>query len=161
MKKADDRDIIEHGVRAKHSADEGFDASEPQSRAIWGFAIASVICLVVVIGALQQYFEKVWNDAVYEKVLAPPSEQLIDVRGRDDWDLTHYMYLDKKSGQVRIPVEEAQKKFFEEQAAGKSLSPGKPLAPKKEDLEGWQGTGEAPPAPDATPAPAAVAENKK
>ena len=149
--------LSDHTVRAKHNADEGFDATEPQSKAIWGFAIASVICLVVVIGALQQYFEKVWDDAVYQKVLSPPSEQLNDVRGRDDWDLTHYMYLDKKSGQVRIPLDEAQKKFFEEQAAGKSFYPAKNTTPKKEDLEGWQGTGEAP----AAPAPAAVAENKK
>jgi hypothetical protein len=126
-----------------------------------------VIALVVVIGALQQYFEKVWNDAVYEKVLAPPSQQLETVRGRDDWDLTHYMYLDKQAGQVRIPVEEARKKFFEEQAAGKTFYPGKTAPPKKDDLDGWQGTGEAPGAPGAAPGaapatpPASVAENNK
>src|SRR5215472_15787963 len=93
---------IEH-----HSPEEGFDRTDPKSGAIWLFAIGSVIILVVVIGALQQYFEKIWNDAVYEKVLAPPSEQLRDVRGRDDWDLTHSMYLNKQTGQVRIPLEQA------------------------------------------------------
>ena len=55
--------------------------------------------------AIQGYFEHIWTQAVYEKVLAPPSEQLKEVRGRDDWNLTHYMYMDKPSGQVRIPVD--------------------------------------------------------
>ena len=121
-------DKIEH-----HDPTEGFDRTEPKTGAIWAFTVGSVVVLIVVIFALQQYFEKIWNDAVYEKVLAPPSVELKTVRGRDDWDLTHYMYLHKETGQVRIPLERAQELFMKEVAAGKPFYPGKPTVPKKEE----------------------------
>src|SRR5258707_6091937 len=113
--------MSEHDIKhiEHHDPTEGFDPTEPKSGAVWGFAIGSVLVLVITIWALQQYFEKIWNDAVYEKVLAPPSEELQTVRARDDWDLTHSMYLDKKSGQVRIPVDKAQELFMKEVAEGK------------------------------------------
>src|SRR5215472_3581614 len=129
---------------------DGFDRSEPNAISIWGFTIGSVIALALVIGALQGYFFKIWNDAEQEKVLTAPDSRLQDVRARDDWDLTHYMYLDKKAGQVRIPVDRAQDLFLKEVAAGKTFYPGKPTVPKKEE-----------PAPAAAPAngaaPAAAA----
>src|SRR5271168_259816 len=86
---------------------EGFDRAEPSAAAIATFMIGSLILLVLTILAIQQYFDHIWNEAVYEKILAPPSELLREVRGRDDWNLTHYMYMDKPSGQVRIPVDRA------------------------------------------------------
>jgi hypothetical protein len=131
-------DKVEH-----HESSEGFDRSEPKTGAIWAFTIGSVLVLILVIGALQQYFEKIWNDAVYEKILAPKSPELQTVRARDDWDLTHYMYLHKETGQVRIPLERAQELFMKEVAAGKPFYPGKPTVPKKEE-----------PDTSATPAPA-------
>ncbi len=97
---------------------------------------------------------------MYEKVLVAPSEQLEQVRGRDDWDLTHSMYLNKDTGQVRIPLDRAQELFLQEAAAGKSFYPGKPTAPKKDDTDGWQGlqsaapAGASPAAPTAAPAAA-------
>src|SRR5580704_16773810 len=112
---------------------EGFDRAEPSAGAITAFMIGSLILLVLTILAIQQYFDHIWNQAVYEKVLAPPSELLHEVRGRDDWNLTHYMYLDKPSGQVRIPVDRAMELLLEESAAGKTFYPGKPTAPKKEE----------------------------
>jgi hypothetical protein len=117
-----------------HDPSEGFDRTEPASKAIWAFTIGSVVVLIITIGALEQYFEKIWNDAVQEKILSAPSTELETVRHRDDWDLTHYMYLNKESGQVRIPLERAQDLFMKEVAAGKPFYPGKASAPKKEDL---------------------------
>jgi hypothetical protein len=131
-----------------HEASEGFDRSEPQTGAIWAFTIGSVLVLVLVIGALQQYFEKIWNEAVYQKILAPKSPELQTVRGRDDWDLTHYMYLHKETGQIRIPVDRAKDLFMKEVAAGKTFYPGKPTVPKKEE-------------PDTSAAPASPAAEKK
>ncbi len=144
-----------------HQPSEGFDRGEPEVKSIWAFAAGSIIVLLITIVALQHYFEKIWNDAVYEKVLVAPSEQLEQVRGRDDWDLTHSMYLNKETGQVRIPLDHAQELFLQEAAAGKPFYPGKPAAPKKDDAEGWQGlqvdapAGTAPAA--GNPAPAAAA----
>ena len=97
---------------------------EPQAPTIWAFTIGSVIILIVVILALQQYFDKIWNDAVYEKVLAPPSQELQDLRNRDDWALTHYSYQDKSKGQVRIPLDQAQELFLKEAAEGKTVLSG-------------------------------------
>ncbi len=125
-------DIHEHGIRTHHEPSEGFDYTEPQAPKIWAFTIGSVIILVVVIVALQQYFDKIWNDAVYEKVLAAPSQELQDQRNRDDWALTHYRYEDKSKGQVRIPLDRAQELFLKEAAEGKTFYPAKPTLPKND-----------------------------
>ena len=125
-------DIHEHGARTHHDPSEGFDYSEPQTPKIWAFTVGSVIILIVVIVALQQYFDKIWNDAVYEKVLAAPSQELQDQRNRDDWALTHYRYEDKSKGQVRIPLEQAEALFLKEAAEGKTFYPAKPTLPKND-----------------------------
>jgi hypothetical protein len=129
---------------------EGFDKQEPQAGAIAGFAIGSVVLLIITIVALQQYFNKIWEEAVYEKVLAPPSEQLIDLHNREDWNLTHYGYSDKASGTVRIPVDRAMELFKQEASSGKLFYPAKNTVPKKEE-----------PAAAATPTAAAPGEPEK
>jgi hypothetical protein len=132
---------------------EGYDRDEPSAGAIVAFAVISLLLLVLTIGAIQQYFEHIWNQAVYEKILAPPSELLREVRGRDDWNLTHYMYMDKTSGQVRIPVERAMELNLQDAAAGKTFYPAKATVPKNE-APAFAVPGQAPaPAPGAAPAP--------
>jgi hypothetical protein len=131
----DPADIHEHGVRTHHDASEGYDHTEPAASPIWAFTIGSVIILVVVIFAIQQYFEKVWNDAVYDKVLAAPSQELQDQRNRDDWALTHYSYQDKDKGVVRIPLDRAQELVLQDAAQGKTFYPAKPTKPKSEEEE--------------------------
>ncbi len=140
-------------VELKHAtAKEGFDHTEPQSGAIVGFALGSVVLLIITILALQSYFNHIWEEAVYEKVLAPPSQQLLDLHNREDWNQTHYGYSDKASGAVRIPVDRATELFKEELKSGKLFYPAKNTVPKKEE----------PVAPVSTaPAPAAGAPEKK
>jgi hypothetical protein len=138
-----------------HDASEGFDHTEPQAPKIWAVTVGSVLVLVLVIWSLQQYFEKVWNDAVYEKVLAPPSVQLQDVRDRDEWALTHYQYQEPTKKQVRIPVDRAEELFLKEAAEGKTFYPGKPTVPKKEEPD----TAGAPPTSIADAAAAAFPAN--
>lgn len=112
---------------------EGFDHTEPKAGAIAGFAIGSVILLIVTILALQSYFYHIWDEAVYEKILAPPSEELKALHYREDWYLTHYSYTDKKTGVVRIPLDRAIDLFAQEAASGKLFYPAKDAAPKKEE----------------------------
>jgi|SRR5271163_2438560 len=128
-------DDHEHGIRTHHDASEGFDHSDPATPKIWLFTVGSVIVLIVVIVALQQYFDKIWSDAVYQKILEPPSQELQDMRNRDDWALTHYSYQDKSKGQVRIPLDLAQELFLKESADGKLFYPAKPTLPKKDEDE--------------------------
>src|SRR5581483_5751613 len=115
------------------SPEEGFDHSEPKTGAVAAFAVGSVFLLVLTIVALQVYFNKIWDEAVYEKILAPPSEQLKALHYREDWFMTHYSFTDKKTGVVRIPLNEAMQKFADEAAAGKLFYPAKNYVPKKED----------------------------
>jgi hypothetical protein len=143
---------------------EGFDRDEPSVGAIFGFAAGSMILLVMTIFAIQQYFEHIWNDAVYEKILAPPSEQLHEVRGRDDWNLTHYLYMDKATGQVRIPVDQAMDLMLKDAATGKTFYPAKEYVPKVEPAAPVPGAPGAPgaavPGAATTPPPAAAPEKK-
>jgi len=160
MSVEDGREVIPADPR------EGFDHQEPSSGAIAAFAVGSMILLVLTIVAIQQYFEHIWTQAVYEKILAPPSEQLKEVRGRDDWNLTHYMYMDKASGQVRIPVERAMELNLQDAAAGKTFYPAKATVPKKEEpAAAAPGAAPVPGAPGVTPAatppPPAAAPEKK
>jgi hypothetical protein len=136
---------------------EGFDRAEPSVGAIVAFAAASLVLLVITIFAIQAYFEHIWNEAVYEKVLAPPSELLQEVRGRDDWNLTHYMYMDKTTGQVRIPIDRAMDMVLQDAAAGKTFYPAKDTSTKKDEP---QAVVAAAPAAGAAPS-AAPAEVKK
>lgn len=122
---------------------EGFDHTEPRAGAIAAFAIGSVILLIITIAALQVYFDHIWQEAVYEKVLAPPSEELKALHYREDWFLTHYSYTDKKTGVVRIPLDRAMELFSQEAAAGKLFYPAKNVLPKKDDTA----TAAAAPAP--------------
>ena len=119
----------------KHDPKEGFDPTEPDTKSIWGFTIGSVLLLVFTLVALQVYFEDIYQKAVSEKVLLPPSMQLQELRSRDSYNLTHYMYgdLDKASGRVRVPVARAMEVFAQEAQAGKLFYPAKPTAPKKEE----------------------------
>ncbi len=137
-----------------HNPDEGFDQREPSSGAIAAFAIGSLVLLVLTIAAITQYFNKVYDEAVYEKILSAPSEQLRDVRGRDDWNLTHYLYMNKETGQIRIPVDRAMELMLQDAAAGKTFYPAKPTVPK---VEPATLTAVAPAAPGTAPAAGAAA----
>ena len=147
-----------------HDPQEGFDATEPNTSVIWLFTIGSVVGLVLVIVAVQGYFEQIYKEAVYERVLTVPSELLQDVRNRDAWNLTHYMYgnLDKSTNRVRIPIDKAMQMFATEAAAGKLFYPAKATAIKVEEPAaaaapaGATPAGTAPTA--AAPAAAAPAE---
>jgi len=138
---------------AHHDPSEGFDKSEPNTPAIWLFTVASVLGLILVIAAVQGYFEQIYKEAVYDRVLSVPSEQLQDVRNRDAWNLTHYMYgnLDKSTNRVRIPIDKAMQMFATEAAAGKLFYPAKDTPIKVE------APAAAAPADGAAPAAGAVA----
>ena len=146
-------EAYEHPIQ-HHEPQEGFDTTEPNAGAIWGFTIGSVVTLILVIVAVQVYFESIYKQAVFDRVLSAPSGQLQDLRNRDSWNLSHYMYgdLNKASGRVRVPIDKAIQTFADETAAGKLFYPAKPTVPKKEEPTA--------PAADATAAPVPAAGAK-
>src|ERR1700704_5811574 len=154
-------DAYEHPI-VHHDPQEGFDSTEPNTPAIWLFTVVSVLGLVLVIVAVQGYYDQIYKQAVYERVLIAPSELLQDVRNRDAWNMTHYMYgnLDKSTNRVRIPIDKAMQTFAAEAAAGKLFYPAKATPIKIEEPGAAAATpaGAAPAGATPAAAPAAKAE---
>ena len=156
-------EVYDHPI-APHDPKEGYDRTEPAVGAIFGFGLGSVLLLILLIVAVQGYFDQIYQQAVSEKILTAPSLQLQEVRNRDAWNMTHYMYGDmkKESGRVRMPVEKAMEMFAQEAGAGKLFYPAKATAIKKEEPAAAPAAGAAGAAPGAAaPAPAAKLDAKK
>jgi hypothetical protein len=116
----------------KHDPKEGFDPSEPEATRITLFVVLSVITLVVVIVALQNYFEGVWTSAVTDKVLTVAPPELKDQRALEAWRMTHYEYTTDAKKEVRIPLDRARELVLKDAAEGKTFYPAKPTTPKPE-----------------------------
>lgn len=97
------------------------------------FVILSVGTLIVVIIALQNYFDSVWNVSVEEKVLAAPAPELKDQRALENWRFTHYEYTTPEKTEVRIPIERARELVLQEAKEGKTFYPARPTVPKAEE----------------------------
>jgi hypothetical protein len=116
----------------KHDPKEGYDATEPEASRITMFVIVSVVTLVVVIVALQNYFEGVWTSAVTEKILTVAPPELKDQRALEAWRMTHYEYTTPEKKEVRIPLEKSREMVLQDAAQGKTFYPAKPTMPKPE-----------------------------
>jgi hypothetical protein len=120
----------------QHDPKEGFDPTEPAARQITGFVIGSVITLVVVIAALNIYFNSVWEESVYDKVLAAPGLEVRDQRNLEAWRMEHYEYATPAKDTVRIPFDRAKELFLADQAQGKTFYKAQPTVPKPEEPAG-------------------------
>jgi stringent starvation protein B len=149
--------MSEHEIRHADPR-EGFNRDEPRAKSILILAIVSVILLIVVIVGVSAYFQYIYQDAVFEKVLSAPGEQLKALRDRENAQLTQYSYTDKQKGLVRIPVDRAMELFAQEAAAGKLFYPAKSYVPKKEEPVATPG---APAGTPGAPAPPSVPETAK
>lgn len=96
-----------------------FDRSEPHALLIAGFGIASVIGLVVVILGIQAYFDHLREQAEYEKVAVPVSQDLKNLHSQEDEELNHYKYLDRNTGVIQIPISRAMELIAQEAATHK------------------------------------------
>ena len=136
-----------------HEPSEGFDRTEPAAPKIFLFVVVSVVALVAMILAVQMDFQKIWDEAVYEKVLSVPGGELADLHSLEAWRLTHYEYPDATKKEVRLPYERAKELFLKEAAEGKTFYPGKPTEPKPEEPV-TSDSGKAEPAKPPTAEPA-------
>ncbi len=105
----------------------GFDLSEPQTRFIALFGAGSFVLLVLMILALQAYFNRVKEHEVFVKVLEPVSADLRALHAREDLALNNYQYIDRAKGTVRLPVRRAMELLIEESAEGKVFYPTAPV----------------------------------
>ncbi|MBX9604408.1 MAG: hypothetical protein K2X35_25635 [Bryobacteraceae bacterium] len=118
---------------AEFQADIDFDRSEPQTRGIFVFTVATVLFLVLTMAGIGWFFGDKFM-AVYEReVLEAGSEVFDQVRARDTRNLTTYGYVDESKGKVRIPIDRAMELLAAEAAAGKLPYPAKPTEVKPGD----------------------------
>ncbi len=71
------------------------------------YMAATVVGLALVGIAIQAYYDLIESKEVYEQVLSQDNWQLQDLRNKEQWELTHYGYVDKNKGVVRVPIEQA------------------------------------------------------
>lgn len=127
--------------------DTDFDRSDPQTLLIAGLGIASLIGLVVIILGVQAYFDHITEVATYQKVLAPVSDDLKNLRSQEAEELNTYKYIDRNKGVVQIPISRAMELLAQEAAENKLTYFQKPTPVKAANA----------PAPGA-PAPGGTAQ---
>jgi hypothetical protein len=119
-------------IRPIEANNPGFDTAEVNARGVTIFLVVTVLMLVVVIGGVQFYFNSIQEREFYEKVMAPVSDDLRDLRAREDGQLGSYGYVNKDAGVVRIPVSRAMQLLAKEAADGKLPYPTQDQKAKKE-----------------------------
>jgi hypothetical protein len=81
--------------------------SEPRMGLVAAVFGAIVVGLILVVLGVQAIYDRVLEQQIYVKVLEPVSEDLKDLRAREDEQLHSYRYIDRAAGTVRIPIERA------------------------------------------------------
>jgi hypothetical protein len=125
----------EHDTPAVPTPEEGFDHTEPRTAWIAAFGVVIVVTLIITILGIQYYFDRYSERQIYMQVLEPVSDDLTNLRDREDIDLHQDKYVDRKSGKVRISIERAMdllvKEYAEERLPYSTASqPVKPIEPE-------------------------------
>jgi len=111
--------------------DLGYDRSEPMTGPIVANIIGILVFLVVVIAFVNFYFTNYVDQLVEERQLAPVSQDLLELRAKEDQALGSYAVTDKTAGTVRLPVSRAMELVISESKAGAPKYPVAPYAVKK------------------------------
>jgi hypothetical protein len=130
-----------------------YDHSEPRSRMIAIYMAATVVFLVFIGIAIQAYYELTYNNEEYQRVLSQDNWTLRDLRNKEQWELTHYGYVEKEKGTVRIPIDQAMQLILQDNAENKLKYPTNPYPVKTPEQLAAAGT-PAVSAPGATAATA-------
>lgn len=117
--------------KAPVTADLGYDRSEPQIGPILVNIVGIILILAVVIGAVHFYYETYHERIVEATQLTPVSQDLLDLRAKEDQALNSYGVADKAAGTVRIPLARAMELVLAEAKEGKPKYPVAPYAVKK------------------------------
>jgi len=109
--------MADHGQYREEFPDEhpySYDHQEPKGSLLFLlFGMSVALVLFIAIG-VQFYYDRYREQQVYESVLAPESNQLRDLRAKEDQELHSYGYADKPAGKVRLPIERAMELVAQE-----------------------------------------------
>lgn len=72
------------------------------------------------------------------RLQSSPEQDLRSFRAREDWELKHYYWLDKKEGRVAIPIEQAIRMLAQRGIPAQNTEPNPTLTPPR---EGTRSTG--------------------
>jgi len=126
---------MQEEIRPIEANNPGFDTAEVNARGVTIFLVVTVVMLVVVIGGVQFYFNSIHEREFYEKVMVPVSDDLRELRAREDGQLGSYGYVNKDVGVVRVPISRAMQLLVKEAADGKLPYPTQDQKVKKEPVK--------------------------
>lgn len=103
-------------------AGDGYDRHDINVR--WVAAVAIIVIIVIAgsVLALFEYFAYEKERQIYELVLKPESEMLLELRALEEKTLSTYELKDTVTGIYRIPIDSAIQLMADENA--RSASPG-------------------------------------
>jgi NhaP-type Na+/H+ and K+/H+ antiporter len=113
------------------NAELGYDRSEPVIAPILVNIVAILGLIGVVIAGVTFYFHTFRDRIIEDRQLTPVSQDLLDLRSKEDQLLHSYGIADKATGAVRLPVGRAMQLVLEEAKAGTPKYPTAPYAVKK------------------------------
>lgn len=137
--------------------DDGYDASEVNTKEVGVFIGIIVAIIVGVFLFVTFFYDRFYNMLYKERVEEAATVQLDTIHAREKAALTGYSAYDPAKGTYRIPIDRAKQLLLEEVAAGKTPYPTKDQAVKAEPGAAPGAPGAAPAAPGAAPANAAPA----
>jgi hypothetical protein len=114
--------------------DEGFEHEEANTGMIALVGGAIVLVIIVVVIAITYLYDFAYDQQVSLRVEQPVSQELLDLRAKEDSDLYQYKYIDRSAGTVRLPIDRAEELLIKEAADGKLKYPTAP-APVKSAAE--------------------------
>lgn len=118
-------------VKEPVNAALGYDRSEPLIGPIILNIVGIIVILVVVIAGVTFYFDSYRGRIIEETQLTPVSQDLLDLRAKEDQMLNSYGIADKAAGTVRLPVSRAMQLVMQEAKDGKSKFPTAAYAVRK------------------------------
>jgi hypothetical protein len=107
-------EIVPHGDHPL-----SYDHAEPKFKALAAYMAVTVVLLVVIGIGIQAYYELIYTNEEYTRVISQPNWALRDLRNTEQWELTHYGYVDKAKGTVRIPIDQAMQLVAQDAAQNK------------------------------------------
>ncbi len=114
---------------------EGFDREDPKAGYLFFFTAAIILLLIGMVSFVVFYYRVAEDEQQTVKVQIPIDQDALQLRARENKELTEYGYINKDKGVVRLPVKRAIELLVKENAAGKypfpvAPYPTKPLEPE-------------------------------
>jgi hypothetical protein len=143
------REVIELDDEHPHS----YDRTDPAGKFIFAVG-AGIVAFVIASGiAITFYFDRVQEEQIYTRVLAPENNALKDLRTKEDQELHSFGYIDRPTGKVRLTIDRAMQLIAQDAKNGQPKYPTAPYRMRtKEELAAAAAGAAAAPAEGSAPA---------